>query len=121
VASAADPFATALLVDRDTIAWVRQEDAANDLTASLDLVDARLAPAVHGLRENSGLLFDLLDVFIQESGQPVVRLTSTFSGYADPDRSSATKRRPSSPPSAGCPRSSGSISSRLMATISWTP
>ena len=51
-------------------------------TASLDLVHARLAPAVHGLREKSGLLFDLLETFIEEEGQPVVRLTSAFSTHA---------------------------------------
>ena len=36
---------------------------------------------MHGLREKSALLFDLLDVFIQESGQPVVRLTNSFSSH----------------------------------------
>ena len=57
--------------------------ASKDLlsTASLDLVDERLAPAVHALREKSALLFDLLDVFIQESGQPVVRLTTAFASH----------------------------------------
>ena len=51
--------------------------ASKDLlsTASLDLVEARLAPAVRGARDKSELLFDLLDVFIAEAGQPVVRLT----------------------------------------------
>ncbi|HEY2065051.1 MAG TPA: helicase C-terminal domain-containing protein [Gemmatimonadaceae bacterium] len=54
--------------------------ASKDLlsTASLDLVQVRLAPAVHGLRDKSGLLFDLLDTFIEQAGQPVVRLTSSF-------------------------------------------
>jgi ATP-dependent DNA helicase DinG len=47
-------------------------------TASLDLVEARLAPSVSGLREKSALLFDLLDVYLQESGKPVVRLTQAF-------------------------------------------
>jgi ATP-dependent DNA helicase DinG len=58
--------------------------ASKDLlsTASLDLVEQRLAPAVHGLREKSALLFDLLDVFIQESGQQVVRLTHDFATHA---------------------------------------
>lgn len=46
--------------------------------ASLDLVESRLAQAVYGLREKSGVLFDLLDMFIQQSGQPVVRLTQAF-------------------------------------------
>ena len=57
--------------------------AGKDLlsTASLDLVEQRLAPAVHALREKSALLFDLLDVFIQEAGQPVVRLTHAFASH----------------------------------------
>jgi ATP-dependent DNA helicase DinG len=57
--------------------------AGKDLlsTASLDLVEQRLAPSVHSLREKSALLFDLLDVFIQESGQPVVRLTNAFASH----------------------------------------
>ena len=57
--------------------------ASKDLlsTASLDLVEARLAPAVHALREKSALLFDLLDTFIQESGEPVVRLTDDFATH----------------------------------------
>ena len=50
-------------------------------TASLDLVEQRLAPAVHALRDKSALLFDLLDVFIHESGQPVVRLTPAFATH----------------------------------------
>ena len=58
--------------------------AGKDLlsTASLDLVEQRLAPSVHSLHEKSGLLFDLLDVFIQEAGQPVVRLTNAFASHA---------------------------------------
>ena len=57
--------------------------ASKDLlsTASLDLVEQRLAPAVHSLRDKSSLLFDLLDLFIQESGQPVVRLTHAFASH----------------------------------------
>ena len=47
-------------------------------TASLDLVEQRLAPAVHALRDKSGLLFDLLDTYIQQSGQSVIRLTQAF-------------------------------------------
>ncbi len=46
--------------------------------ASLDLVHARLAPAVDALREKSGLLFDLLDAYIADAGMPVVRLTAAF-------------------------------------------
>jgi ATP-dependent DNA helicase DinG len=57
--------------------------AGKDLlsTASLDLVEQRLAPSVHAMREKSALLFDLLDVFIQEAGQPVVRLTNAFASH----------------------------------------
>src|SRR5206468_5018031 len=57
--------------------------ASKDLlsTASLDLVQERLAPSVHALREKSGLLFDLLDTFIQEAGQPIVRLTHAFATH----------------------------------------
>jgi ATP-dependent DNA helicase DinG len=50
-------------------------------TASLDLLEARLEPAVRGLRDKSALLFDLLDTFIQEAGQPVVRLTTSFASH----------------------------------------
>ena len=57
--------------------------ASSDLlsTASLDLLESRLEPAVRGLREKSGLLFDLLDTFIQEAGESVVRLTHAFASH----------------------------------------
>lgn len=57
--------------------------AASDLlsVASLDVVSTRLAPAVHGAREKSAALFDLLEVFLQESGESVVRLTDDFSTH----------------------------------------
>jgi ATP-dependent DNA helicase DinG len=57
--------------------------ASNDLlsTASLDLVEARLEPAVRALGEKSALLFDMLDVFIAEAGQPVVRLDASFATH----------------------------------------
>ena len=47
VRSPADPFATALLVDADTVAWVGSEAAADALTAdvTVDLEDGWLAPA----------------------------------------------------------------------------
>jgi len=47
-------------------------------TASLDLAQTRLAPAVRAVREKSALLFDLLEVFLQQSGETVVRLTDSF-------------------------------------------
>ena len=50
-------------------------------TASLDLLEAKLAPSVAALRNKSDLLFDLLDGFIEEAGQPVVRLTQAFASH----------------------------------------
>jgi ATP-dependent DNA helicase DinG len=49
--------------------------------ASLELVRVRLGPAVNAAREKSGVLFDLLDVFLVESGQSVVRLTDDFADH----------------------------------------
>ena len=47
VRSAADPFATALLVDGETVAWVGSEGAADGMSADVvvDLEDAWVAPA----------------------------------------------------------------------------
>jgi ATP-dependent DNA helicase DinG len=61
-------------------ALVGRLSSSDDLlsTASLDLVHARLDPAVHGVRDKSALLFDLLELFLAEAGQPVVRLTEHF-------------------------------------------
>ena len=52
--------------------------ASKDLlsTASLDLVEQRLAPAVHGLRDKSALLFDLLDKRVHTLQTAVDRLTA---------------------------------------------
>jgi ATP-dependent DNA helicase DinG len=50
-------------------------------TASLDLAQTRLAPAVRAVREKSALLFDLLEMFLQQSGESVVRLTDDFANH----------------------------------------
>ncbi len=50
-------------------------------TASLDLVQSRLAPGVRAVRDKSALLFDLLDTFLQEAGESVVRLTDDFADH----------------------------------------
>lgn len=57
--------------------------ASSDLlsTASLDLVQSRLTPGVHAVREKSGMLFDLLDTFLQECNETVVRLTDDFATH----------------------------------------
>ena len=64
-------------------ALIMRLSSANDLlsTASLDLVGSRLSPAVHGLREKATLLFDLLDTFLRESGESVLRLTDSFAAH----------------------------------------
>ncbi|HEY4130895.1 MAG TPA: helicase C-terminal domain-containing protein, partial [Gemmatimonadaceae bacterium] len=64
-------------------ALIMRLSAASDLlsTASLDLVSARLSPGVHAVREKSALLFDLLETYLQESGQSVVRLTDDFASH----------------------------------------
>jgi ATP-dependent DNA helicase DinG len=61
-------------------ALVGRLSASDDLlsTASLDLVHARLDPAVQGVRDKSSMLFDLLEMLLAESGQPVIRLTELF-------------------------------------------
>lgn len=64
-------------------ALVERLAARKDLlsTASLDLVQARLAPAAHAAREKSALVFDLLATILEESGQNVLRLTDDFAGH----------------------------------------
>ncbi len=61
-------------------ALVERLSAKKDLlsTASLDLVQARLAPAAHAAREKAALVFDLLAAVLESGGQPVMRLTDGF-------------------------------------------
>jgi ATP-dependent DNA helicase DinG len=46
--------------------------------ASLDLLEKRIAPAVHAAREKGAIVFDLLEAFLRDAAQPVVRLTDDF-------------------------------------------
>jgi ATP-dependent DNA helicase DinG len=64
-------------------ALVHRLSAQDDLlsTASLDLVHARLAPAVNAAREQGTVVFDLLDTLLQECSEPVMRLTDAFSEH----------------------------------------
>lgn len=61
-------------------ALVARLAASGDLlsTASLDLVESRLAPAVHAARDRSALVFDLLDLYLREHDRPIQRLTASF-------------------------------------------
>jgi ATP-dependent DNA helicase DinG len=58
----------------------RRLDSRRDLlsTASLDLVRERLAPAVFRVRDRGARVFDLLDVWLEGVGEPIVRLTDAF-------------------------------------------
>jgi ATP-dependent DNA helicase DinG len=64
-------------------ALTQRLSAHDDLlsTASLDLVHARLAPAVHAARDKGVLLFDLLATVLAESGQSPLRLTADFASH----------------------------------------
>ena len=69
VYTAADPFATALLVDGDTVAWVGSEQAATSIAdSSMDVVDLRgalLAPGFvdsHGHLTETGIALDSLQL-----------------------------------------------------------
>ena len=64
-------------------ALVQRLGAQNDLlsTASLDLVQERLTPAVHAARDKGALLCDLLETVLNQQGDPILRLTDDFSGH----------------------------------------
>ena len=46
--------------------------------ASLDVLHQRILPAVDAARSKGGVVFDLLEQYLKESGQQVVRLTDDF-------------------------------------------
>jgi ATP-dependent DNA helicase DinG len=50
-------------------------------TASLDLVNARLAPSAHAARDKGSLVFNLLDTVLAERGELVFRLTEDFAKH----------------------------------------
>lgn len=62
-----------------TMRLMRSDDLLS--TASLDLVNTRLSPAVQSARDKSSSLFDLLEVYLQENGGVVVRLTDDFGSH----------------------------------------
>jgi len=46
--------------------------------ASLEMLEQKIIPAVDAARSKGNVVFDLLEEFLQRSGQPVVRLTDDF-------------------------------------------
>ena len=74
---------------------VAPSDGRSDLlsTASLDLVEARLAPSGARAREKSALLFDLLDTLLERVGQPVVRLTDELRDAPDLEGGASRRAR----------------------------
>jgi ATP-dependent DNA helicase DinG len=50
--------------------------------ASLTALHERILPAVEAARDKGALVFDLLELYLRESGQPVVRLTDDFETHA---------------------------------------
>jgi predicted amidohydrolase YtcJ len=79
VRSPVDPFATALMVDGDTVAWVGQEGAADALTpdVTVDLADAWVAPAfvdAHVHTTSTGLALTGLDLTAATSLAQALRL-----------------------------------------------
>ena len=51
-------------------------------TASLDLLQSNLAPAVHAARDRAQQVFDYLDRYLQTSKEPVARLTASFATHS---------------------------------------
>ena len=49
--------------------------------ASVDLVQARLAPATRAAREKGSLVFDLLDTLLSEESATVLRITDAFAAH----------------------------------------
>ena len=49
--------------------------------ASIDLLHTRVIPAVDASREKGTAVFDLLEIFLREHGQPVIRLTDDFATH----------------------------------------
>jgi ATP-dependent DNA helicase DinG len=50
-------------------------------SASLDLLNERVLPAVEAVREKGGFVFDLMETFLRETGQTTVRLTDDFATH----------------------------------------
>lgn len=89
VYTAADPFATAMLVDGDTVAWVGSEQAATSIAdASMQVVDlhgALLAPGFvdsHVHLTETGIALDSLQLGGVRSARELLDAVAGFSGSA---------------------------------------
>ena len=87
VYTAADPFATAMLVDGDTVAWVGSEQAATSIAdASMEVIDlhgALLAPGFvdsHVHLTETGIALDSLQLGGVRSARELLDAVAGFSG-----------------------------------------
>jgi predicted amidohydrolase YtcJ len=89
VYTAADPFATAMLVDGDTVAWVGSEQAATSIAdSSMEVIDLRgalLAPGFvdsHIHLTETGIALDSLQLSGVRSARELLDAVAGFSGSA---------------------------------------
>ncbi|MDR6505512.1 amidohydrolase family protein [Arthrobacter oryzae] len=92
VYTAADPFATAMLVDGDTVAWVGSEQAATSIAdASMDVIDlhgALLAPGFvdsHVHLTETGIALDSLQLGGVRSAAGILDAVASSSAGSAPD------------------------------------
>ncbi|MDR6987240.1 putative amidohydrolase YtcJ [Paenarthrobacter nitroguajacolicus] len=85
--TAADPFATAMVVDGDTVAWVGSEQAATSIAdSSMEIIDLRgalLAPGFvdsHAHLTETGLALSGLDLSPVRSAQQLLDAVATAAG-----------------------------------------
>ena len=87
VYTAADPFATAMLVDGDTVAWVGSEQAASSIAdSSMDVIDLRGALVAPGFVDShvhlteTGLALDSLQLRSVSSAREVLDAVASAPG-----------------------------------------
>ena len=86
VYTAADPFATAMLVDGDTVAWVGSEQAASSIAdSSMDIIDVRGALVAPGFVDShvhlteTGIALDSLQLGAVRSARELLDAVAAFS------------------------------------------
>lgn len=87
VYTAADPFATAMLVDGDTVAWVGSEQAASSIAdSSMDIIDLRGALVAPGFVDShvhlteTGIALDSLQLGNTRSARDVLDAVASAAG-----------------------------------------